>query len=1193
VIRGDQHVDFKISHKVVLTTKISVDGSWGSWKNTNATGEDESFYKKGINGLTRNIALLIGCPPTRVKILGNGTATKSAFWNQDTTSEEFAPWIWEQNKSMDRMKMDEWLTAPGASLPHLNNTNSSNNTPSLFEYVAMHKNGHNPRTDAFLLQFSENRRGHVASALALHGVAGERWHHNLDLLTLEERHAVLERRSLEALQVRGDDELGKLQSVVATIESRKTMGAEMEKALAAEGKAVVELDVDEEPQTVPALVNCKPGNNLDCETLDEHSKNLGELAIESEGLNVLNKCQVSSDSECKLPNALEGCTDCPQPEILNAIVDKVPMKANPLGWLCSKDSFMDGVCDCDCGIWDPDCEPGSNNRVAAIQETVETNREKAGLLSLLDRDQVEGVMNWLDAEGNGNGVLDGKELLKIDSLGASALFGVAKRIIEAQEAGDNVGTTAGSMRRGNFALLQAKQSHSCNNLLTAHPFPATTATYTPMCVKDEVFQTRVGKATGRCSLLPKMTIGSQCVVPGDGKIKPSSKPDGSMLTSKSVCGRVAQIFPKGAGRGGILSAGVGKSSAEWYHRDLAFVPGSSAPGVIKQNFDMLKAGLQALDASFEYGVSFYAKIKFNSFPPRANVFEFKGDTQSIVVAIDSHGWHQEHERTIDLLLKASGTIRDSPHRHRRRRGQYTDVRAKRAARNGQEDEFLFSFHPKGRLQIWRNGVSLAKMVPGTGDKAFDISGNKKKATSIILGTGPNRHNYAMDSEMRDIRIWSKEVSWDEAVAGTVPGDEPTPGKKDEKGELDGTCIASQKNSWDFMCGEELPEDLAESYGYQGKNNGQAAIDFEKRLTRGELVACGQKMHIKGVIYSGKFGDGLTAEYFRKRAHCNQMPSLFGQLPKLVRVDPQINFDGDFVAPHDQFVIRWSGKLLIKEAGTYEFSLGADDGAWLALDGIVRLDNGRCKGRGHEHAKKYEFKALPIELEKGSHDLEVLYYSAGKSKGKCQLKYSGKDTEGKAVLIPQEKLGSAPLRLAQLAKALNANKTKTVKPREVIKGAFYYDEEAHVGIMPVGACDIDCQRGKRKSGGAYFKFHCSKSSTVSMKAVVNSKAERAFVWLDEEQGKVWELAQTSASLFEGNATSEDYSMMGSPDDIPGPMKTSAISPTWQVSAGEHTLVFQGRPDKIDFFALKKLTFEAGADACQFFLDGSDKSPGDCY
>merc|ERR1711874_910717 len=87
-----------------------------------------------------------------------------------------------------------------------------------------------------------------------------------------------------------------------------------------------------------------------------------------------------------------------QTVIISMSTDNVPTKDNPLGWQCSIERFKDGVCDCECGIWDPDCEP-SSVQVGAIN-----NGSQA--LSLLDQDHKFAVLNHLDSDNNGNGILD-------------------------------------------------------------------------------------------------------------------------------------------------------------------------------------------------------------------------------------------------------------------------------------------------------------------------------------------------------------------------------------------------------------------------------------------------------------------------------------------------------------------------------------------------------------------------------------------------------------------------------------------------------------------------------------------------------------------------------------------------------------------------------------------------------------------
>jgi hypothetical protein len=239
------------------------------------------------------------------------------------------------------------------------------------------------------------------------------------------------------------------------------------------------------------------------------------------------------------------------------------------------------------------------------------------------------------------------------------------------------------------------------------------------------------------------------------------------------------------------------------------------------------------------------------------------------------------------------------------------------------------------------------------------------------------------------------------------------------------------------------------------------------------------------------------------------------------------------------------------------------------------------------------------LDKGGHEISVLYYNHASTgvTGKCDLKYKGPDTNGGNVLVPTSKLGSAPLRLAKLAKELNQNSNKTTtRKKNVISGTFVYDEDNHVGIMPKGSCDIMCQRGARKTGGAYFKFFCSTTTNVTMKAKVNVKAQQAFAWMDKAQAVLWPLGATKSLLqTQRNSemeTQEYSSAITDVADDPGPMRESAESPSWVVGPGEHTLIFQGRPGRNDFFALKDLRFETGASACKFFLEGKDKSVADC-
>ena len=63
---------------------------------------------------------------------------------------------------------------------------------------------------------------------------------------------------------------------------------------------------------------------------------------------------------------------------------------------------------------------------------------------------------------------------------------------------------------------------------------------------------------------------------------------------------------------------------------------------------------------------------------------------------------------------------------------------------------------------------------------------------------------------------------------------------------------------------------------------------------------------------------------------------------LQRQDPQINFDWQWWVPYpngplDQFSVRWEGDFNFATAGSYRFSVSADDGARLFVDGQQILD----------------------------------------------------------------------------------------------------------------------------------------------------------------------------------------------------------------------------------------------------------------
>merc|ERR1719272_908588 len=162
------------------------------------------------------------------------------------------------------------------------------------------------------------------------------------------------------------------------------------------------------------------------------------------------------------------------------------------------------------------------------------------------------------------------------------------------------------------------------------------------------------------------------------------------------------------------------------------------------------------------------------------------------------------------------------------------------------------------------------------------------------------------------------------------------------------------------------------------------------------------------------------------------------MPNTVRVDPKVKFTGtEFHAPNNEFAIRWTGKLLIDSTGDYEFDVSADDAAWVAIDGRILLDLHGC---GHQKTRS---KSGTTKLEKGAHDISILYMNKGPKggghPGNCELKYKGPDTESNLIDVPTAKLGSAPLRLAKLAKEMAKSEDKD-KVAQIIPGAFIYDDQ---------------------------------------------------------------------------------------------------------------------------------------------------------
>merc|ERR1712216_672187 len=149
------------------------------------------------------------------------------------------------------------------------------------------------------------------------------------------------------------------------------------------------------------------------------------------------------------------------------------------------------------------------------------------------------------------------------------------------------------------------------------PFPEGQASYTPVCLKDNQFEIALGNPTGRCGLLPKMKIGSQCIVPGNG-MTPKLKANSS--EPENVCGAMAKIFPVGFGRGGIRGAGVGQTSAQWTNPGGTFMGGTGSDQILEV-IDMKAIGFgdKMFDPKLTAGFSLYMKVQLEGIN-KANLF---------------------------------------------------------------------------------------------------------------------------------------------------------------------------------------------------------------------------------------------------------------------------------------------------------------------------------------------------------------------------------------------------------------------------------------------------------------------------------------------------------------------------------------------------------------------------------------------
>ena len=126
---------------------------------------------------------------------------------------------------------------------------------------------------------------------------------------------------------------------------------------------------------------------------------------------------------------------------------------------------------------------------------------------------------------------------------------------------------------------------------------------------------------------------------------------------------------------------------------------------------------------------------------------------------------------------------------------------------------------------------------------------------------------------------------------------------------------------------------------------------------------------------------------------------FGSL-KFTRIDPQVNFSWGNGSPSsaittDSFAVRWTGQVETRFDDTYTFSMEADDGVRLWIDGALVLDSWKTQW--------VQIDAAPITLTAGKHDIQLDYYEG--AQGAVAKLYWRSTQASTRELIPQAQLYS--------------------------------------------------------------------------------------------------------------------------------------------------------------------------------------------
>jgi len=360
---------------------------------------------------------------------------------------------------------------------------------------------HERRRLQLLQRFPAHRHPMILGALARSrasgGRGGDARRHAVGRLTAPEYEAVLEHETEQALASSAEDQEHHLLYRQLVKEEKQGLEKAFEEERNRTHLGFLNVEVDDDDDHI-GQQGCGEGEVENCKSHEDDHNNQAEEHLEGRALGLLEK--TTGDPSM----VVEG-------QVIRAAVDDVPRLGLPAGWDCAVEMYGDGeVCDCNCGIWDPDCDTkGAKHTAFAIADKEQDDIE------LLDELQVGEILNRLDKSGNG--IIDGTEPWHRAVLGVSALDGLVSRIVRAE----TQSTWRSAARFGNFAQLLAVETASCNldTSMREVPLEDDVATYTPVCVKDTAFRPRLREDAGRCELLPTMRPGSQCTVPGDREVQ--------------------------------------------------------------------------------------------------------------------------------------------------------------------------------------------------------------------------------------------------------------------------------------------------------------------------------------------------------------------------------------------------------------------------------------------------------------------------------------------------------------------------------------------------------------------------------------------------------------------------------------------------------------------------------------------------